>query len=91
MEILPESVPRQKKDHMLQEMDGEILLYHAVELTATYMNPSAAIIWQLCDGQHTVQMIVDELMQHFPDTADLSHDVNSALHDFLTRNLVEFC
>ncbi len=89
MKIPHEAIPQHKKGFMLQEMDGEMLLYHTAEVTTTYLNPSAVVIWQLCDGQLTVQAIIDELAQRFPDAADLSQDVVTTLQDFISRDLVE--
>jgi len=89
MEILLETVPQQQKGYLLQEMDGEILLYHTADVTTSYLNPSAALIWQHCDGEHSVQAIITELTRHFPDAADLHQDVLRTLEDFCSRNLVE--
>ncbi len=90
MEILPDMIPCAKKGYMLQEMDGEMLLYSPTEVTTTYMNPSAVLIWKFCDGRHSVQTIVDDLTEYFPDALGLSQDVISTLEDFYTRKLVEF-
>ncbi len=49
--------PRPRPDYRLEEMDGELLLYHPSRTTILYCNPTASLIWQLCDGQRTVEEI----------------------------------
>ncbi len=34
-------------------MDDGYVIYHAVEDMAHYLNPTAAVVFELCDGEHT--------------------------------------
>ena len=49
--------PRRKPDYRLEAIDNELLLYHPAETKILYCNETASLIWQLCDGQRTLQEI----------------------------------
>jgi hypothetical protein len=48
--------PRARKDGLLvQELHGEVLVYDLERDKAHCLNPTAALIWQHCDGQTTIR------------------------------------
>jgi len=54
------------------------------------LNPTAAAIWELCDGTRTLEEIGDELTRRFRANAQqLERDVRSAVGSFLELNLLE--
>jgi hypothetical protein len=44
-------VPVPVADVKVEVIEGELLLYHPGQTRAVYLNPPAALIWSLCDGQ----------------------------------------
>lgn len=78
----PNSIPVPRKDFVFSQMDGEALLYrHSVNKTI-HLNESAAAVWQLCDGERTVQQLVDVLADAFPDArAEIAGDVHQAVDE----------
>ena len=50
-----DSKPRRKTDYRLEQLDGEMVLYHPSETKILYFNQTASLIWQLCDGERTVR------------------------------------
>ncbi len=73
--------PRHNEGYMLEELDGELLLYHLDQTKTVYLNNSAAIVWHLCDGTNTVADIIDLLTAQFPESADaIPGDVEQTLH-----------
>ena len=53
---------------------------------AIYLNETATVIWQLCDGARTVKEIVDILVEACPDAAaDVRADVKETIEE-LARN-----
>jgi len=82
--------PRQKPDFRLEEIDGELLLYHPTQTTIMYCNPSASIIWQLCDGGRTVEEITMLLAAAFEQNLEtITADVESTLDSFCKHKAIE--
>jgi hypothetical protein len=65
--------------------------YHPGQTTILYCNPSASVIWQLCDGQRTVEEITALLAESYPDSAGtIVADVESTLRRFAAYGAIEF-
>jgi hypothetical protein len=63
-------------DVKAEVIEGELLLYHPAQTRAIYLNPSAAVIWGLCDGKRQARQIVELIHQNYPDAnAELADDV----------------
>src|SRR5664279_5906496 len=77
-----DTVPVRAHDVSEEFLDGELLLYHRGETRAIYLNPTATIIWMLCDGERPVQEIVDLIRESYPDAnPELADDVLGTLKD----------
>lgn len=78
-----ESVPNRIDGYRIEEMDGELLLYNPQSTSTVYMNQTAALVWQLCDGQRQVDEIVEILVESFPDAqTDMQREVLGTLKSF---------
>ena len=56
------TVPLARTDDILIEsLESEVLIYDLRTHEATCLNASAALIWQLCDSERTIEDIVNEL------------------------------
>ena len=76
----PDAVPKQQLGYYSEEMDGEHLLYRLGGKKALYLNESAALVWNLCDGQRTMQEIVDVLKQAYPESeVDFAAEVSETV------------
>jgi len=85
-----EHKPKQKVGYQLETIDNELLLYHPAETKVMYCNQTASLIWQLCDGQRTVQEIVEMLSEAYPEaTADIANDVQETVQQFLDHGAIE--
>jgi hypothetical protein len=83
--------PRRKPGYLLEAIDNELLLYHPAETKIMYCNETAALIWQLCDGQRSVQEIVALLSDAYPQAAEsIATDVQVALGHFFEHGAIEF-
>jgi hypothetical protein len=50
--------PLSRKDNIvIQEMDGEVLIYDLAKDRAFCLNETSALVWQACDGNRTVSEI----------------------------------
>ena len=75
---------------LLEDMDGEMLLYHPANATTLHLNAPSVIVWDLCDGERSVQTIIDTIKKAYPDQADqIATDVESVVSDLATREVLE--
>lgn len=90
-EITSESIPKQKPDYRLEQMDNELLLYHLQETRILYCNPTASLIWQLCDGQRNVGELTALLCEAYPEAAqDIPEDVQTSIGELVKAGCLEF-
>ncbi len=83
--------PRQKPDYRLEFIDGELLLFHPSATKILYCNQTASLVWQLCDGQRTVQEIITLLKAAYPEAAEtIATEVNATLQQFHQCGAVEY-
>lgn len=88
MSIL-DRVPFVREGYQISEMEGESLLYSHDKMTMFHLNQSAAVIWQLCDGQRTVSEIVDFLTSAYPDLSrQLERDVCSTIQQLVEDDVL---
>jgi hypothetical protein len=83
MQPSPTDVPVPNSEFHLEEFDGELLLYHPGLTKTVYLNPTASLVWQLCDGQRSAREIMELLRESFPDdSAGIEKDVTTTLEMF---------
>ncbi len=89
MDSLQDKTPKTIDDFNLEEIDGEILLYSPASTRSIYLNPSASVIWQLCNGEATIGEITQALSERFPDAADsIGTDVVETIQTFLDNEAI---
>jgi coenzyme PQQ biosynthesis protein PqqD len=72
--------PQRRAGYRLEAIEDEVLLFHPGQTRILYCNQTASLIWQLCDGERTVQEIIALLAQAYPDAAsDIAQDIESTL------------
>ena len=60
----------------MEEMDGEMVLFHPAKDIIIHANETAALVWQMCDGLNTVDQIVSILSDAYPEArAQIERDV----------------
>jgi hypothetical protein len=79
-----------KNDCVVEEMlaDGSMVLYHSCLQQILTLNPTAALIWECCDGAHSLVMIAQELREVFPAVSGIDDDVLATVLDFIERGMV---
>lgn len=80
-----------RKTFPSQNVQSELLIQDPSTGKVHFLNPSAALIWNACDGQTDVEQCAARLRETFdiPEEADLSSDILVTLADFRQRGLVE--
>ncbi len=72
--------PTQGADCRLERLENEALLFCPATAQTVFLNETAALVWDLCDGARTVGEIVELLRGAYPEAADdLTTDVEQAL------------
>lgn len=88
--MIKDDVPVPNKEFTLEQLDDELLLYHPTKTTTVYMNQTASIVWQLCDGKRTVGEITELLRESFPEAGDeLTVDVEKTLDTFSQHGAIQ--
>ena len=73
-------VPRHQPDHHVERVNAEVLLCLPDQSKAIFLNHTAALLWDLCDGQRSVADIVGLLGAAFPqDRGQVARDIQDAL------------
>ncbi len=76
------------EDIVVQELNGEVLIYDLRENRAFCLNETAGLVWQKCNGQNTVSEITGLLSKQLDSPA--THDlVWLALDQLKKENLIE--
>jgi hypothetical protein len=73
-------IPVPAPDVEVEVVDGEILLYHPQQTRAVYLNPTAAVVWGLCNGSRSVREIIRVIGESYPDAESLTDDVFATLN-----------
>lgn len=72
--------PQQKAGFLLEELDGELMLYSIATTKIFALNQSAALIWRLCSGEYTVGEITEALIEAYSEhQADIGPQVEQTL------------
>jgi len=72
--------PLRNQDFRLEKMDDELLLFNPKSTNILYLNETASLIWQLCDGQRSVHDMVSLLTETFPEAgASIKKDVEDTI------------
>jgi len=83
-------VYKQADECLLEDMDGEMLLYNPKNATTLHLNGPAAVVWQLCTGENPVQEIIDALQEAYPEqAADIEADVIMVIKDLKAKEAIE--
>lgn len=89
--MLPTHRPVRSDDYHLELLDGELLLFHPSQTTIIACNPTASLIWQLCDGQRTTAEITTLLQTAYPEAAtSIPADLETLLQQFTRHGAINF-
>lgn len=78
------SVPIPALEYRIEEMDGEYLLYSMGETRTIYLNPTAALVLNACDGTRSVGQIISALSEVYPESEEaIATDVPDVIREFV--------
>ncbi|KHD08190.1 hypothetical protein PN36_03560 [Candidatus Thiomargarita nelsonii] len=62
------------------QVEDELMLHDSATEKVYVLNPTAALVWSLCDGAHTIEQMVAAVESQFSKTAaDIPQDVSQTL------------
>jgi Coenzyme PQQ synthesis protein D (PqqD) len=83
------SRPLQRAGASTVALDDNVAVYDDVGQLLVLLNPSAAAVWEHCDGATTVDDMVEELAAAYPDdAADIGQDVRLTVRKLVELGLV---
>lgn len=84
-------VPRPTDNIEVELVGDEVLLYHPRRTTAVYLNPTAAIVFGLCDGERTVADIIAAIEDGYPESrSSIAADVKAALDGLIKDEMIAY-
>jgi predicted DNA-binding protein (MmcQ/YjbR family) len=84
-----DKIPKPVADIKVEEIEGELLLYHPRHTVAVYLNPPAAVIWSLCDGQRPVREIIQLIEESYPESkTTLTEEVLATLAELYEKKVL---
>jgi len=84
-----ENIPQSRKENLVvQEINGEVLIYDLINDKAFCLNSTSALVWQACDGKRNIKEI-SELISRKLDTQTSEDLVWLALEQLKKEKLIE--
>jgi len=82
--------PLRREGISATEVGSQVLLCSADQEAIHFLNPTARLIWELCDGEHTIEDLARAIGESFnvPEAVDLRADVEATLATLVTKELL---
>jgi len=88
-EIKLDDKPIRNESCHMEELDDEVLLYNPTNNKTLYINKSASVIWQLCNGEQTAEQIITMIQEAYPgDKEGLHRDILDTLNSLADNDAV---
>jgi hypothetical protein len=88
-EIKLDDKPIRNESCHMEELDDEVLLYNPTNNKTLYINKSASVIWQLCNGELAVEDIITMIQEAYPSDDDgLRQDILDTLNSLAENDAV---
>ena len=88
---MDEYKPLHKSNLLLKDLGDEFLIYSVEHKELHVINPTARVIWDLCDGEHSISDMEKVLLANYavPADSDIITDINTAINAFQQKGLLE--
>jgi hypothetical protein len=81
--------PKQQENFHSEVLEQEIILYFPGGGKFLYLNQTAALVWERCDGSLSANEIILALQAVFPEAAgEIRSDVEDTLDSFLKHGCI---
>ncbi|WP_069471326.1 PqqD family protein [Candidatus Marithrix sp. Canyon 246] len=81
-----------KKDKIvIRDMGDEAVLYNPQTKAIHVLNKTSSMVWEYCDGKHSLEMIENKIMGKFnvSNVQDVKDDIRETINQFSQLGLVE--
>lgn len=83
------SSPERRPDVEVREVETELLVLDRRDGKIHQFNHSAALVWELCDGRHSVEEITAQVATAYSAPVDtVKLDVTAIVEQFMTLGLL---
>lgn len=80
---------KQHPDCLIEDMDGELLLFNPTNSTTLHLNGPSMVVWNLCTGEHSVAQMVEVLQEAFPEQSEqIEGDVISVIKELSENSVI---
>lgn len=74
---------------LLEDMDGEKLLYNPSNATTLHLNGPSMLVWELCNGNNSVATMIHTLQQAYPAQAEqIERDVIAVIYELNENGVI---
>ncbi|MBI2471522.1 MAG: PqqD family protein [Planctomycetes bacterium] len=82
--------PLRKQGFFMQNAGCEAILHNSGKKVIHVLNPTAKLVWKLCDGNHTPEDIEKAIRTNFSitDKHDVSGDILKILEAFYSKGIL---
>lgn len=82
--------PKTRIDLVNETVEDEMVIYDPKNHNVHHLNPMAGVIWELCNGGHTPQEILEEILGELEaNPTQVEKDVTKTLEEFQRKGLLE--
>jgi hypothetical protein len=75
---------------LLEDMDGEMLLFNPGNATTLHLNGPSALVWELCNGDNSVATIIHSLQHAYPAQAgQIEGDVVAVIKELTATEVIQ--
>jgi PqqD family protein of HPr-rel-A system len=90
MTVPPDYMPGKAADVLELDMGDGVILYNHDSSLVHHLNPSAALLWRLCDGGATVKELAGEIAEEYGLVPDAVLDeISGVIAEFDALSLVQ--
>ncbi len=90
MTIPPGYRPRKRADVLELDMGDGFILYNHDSSLVHHLNPTASLVWQLCDGAATIARLAAEIAEEYGLAVDnVEMQISSLVAELDAMGLVE--
>jgi PqqD family protein of HPr-rel-A system len=90
LQVAATYVPRKAADVLELDMEDGLIVYNHDSSLVHHLNPSAALVWRICDGEASVAELSAEVAEEYRLIRDnVQRDLQSLVAEFDALGLVE--
>lgn len=87
---MPAMKPKMREDLAVVELDGEAVIYDDRNGELHHLNPTATIVFSICDGSATVKELSAEISREFGVSEDeVERQIRALLREFRKAELLD--